>query len=155
MTSGATPSFGQTARGVSEQQGGASGATGWEPRLLPPDWSGTSSRAGTGHLSEGCVWGGGAFCIVATVSAPNRVVGTELECQSSAAYCISATHSIFTLVGFFLCAREFNTKCLKNSTFDLGFSNGSLWFICKCLTSVLPSTNRKLAHFQSLLEKFS
>lgn len=64
MTSGATPSFGQTARGVSEQQAGASGATGWQPRLLPLDWSGTSSGAGTGHLPEGCVWGAGPFALL-------------------------------------------------------------------------------------------
>lgn len=64
MTGGATPSSGQTARGVSEQQGveGAQGGEwgglgGWvgggtTPTLTltllpPPDWSDTSRGAGT------------------------------------------------------------------------------------------------------------
>lgn len=106
VTSGATPSSGQTARGVTEQQGARKGAgrenvdvvpLGGNPGSSPLGWSDTSCRAGTGHLPDGCVWVSGAFCIVAIA-----LVGTDLECQSSAVYLCNT--KLLTLVGFFCAA---------------------------------------------------
>lgn len=105
MTSGATPSFGQTARGVSEQQGGGEWCHWVGAQAPPPGLERHKQQSRYRASARGVCLGGGAFCIVATVSAPNRVVGTELECQSSAAYSISATHSTLTSVGVFLCER--------------------------------------------------